>query len=112
MFKSKNHIGPAHERLNVKTFFGFRTTPITRRRIENFKRNRRGLISLWIFIVIFILTMFAEVIANDKPLLVRYNDQLYFPAFASYSETVFGGEFETEADQLLDFTESNPFGDI
>ncbi len=103
MFKNKNHIGPAHEGLNVKTFFGFRTTPITRRRIENFKRNRRGLVSLWIFIVIFIITMFAEVIANDKPLLVGYNEQLYFPAFATYAETVFGGEFETEADYRDEF---------
>ncbi len=103
MFKSLAHSQSTNEILNTSNFLGLRITPITRRRIENFKRNRRGSVSLWIFLVIFIVTMFAEIIANDKPLLVSYNDQLYFPAFISYPETVFGGEFETEADYRDEF---------
>jgi len=73
-------------------------TPINQRRFENFRKNRRGWCSLWIFIAIFSLSLFAELIANDKPLLVEYNDQLYFPFIKQYSETEFGGEFDTEAD--------------
>ena len=52
------------------TFLGFRITPLNRRRIENFKANKRGYWSFWIFIVIFVLSLFAELIANDKPLLI------------------------------------------
>ncbi len=73
-------------------------TPITQRRLENFRRNRRGYWSLWIFTVIFVVSLFAEMVANDKPLLVRFDDAFYFPAFVSYPETTFGGEFLTEAD--------------
>lgn len=78
--------------------FGFRITPINRRRIENFKANRRGYWSAWIFAVIFILSLFAELIANDRPLLVRYDGDFYFPAVRFYPETTFGGDFEAEAD--------------
>lgn len=73
-------------------------SPITRRRIEQFKRNRRGYWSLWIFGFLFFISLFAEVVANDKPLLVRYEGDFYYPVVQSYAETVFGGEFETEAD--------------
>jgi microcin C transport system permease protein len=72
--------------------------PLTRRRIENFKANRRGFWSLWIFLVLFGITLMAEVIANDRPLLVRFDGAYYFPVVRAYPETVFGGEFETEAD--------------
>lgn len=75
-------------------------TPLTRRRIANFKANRRGMVSLVIFMVIFILSLFAEFIANDKPIIVSYHDRLYFPAIKQYSEVEFGGDFETEADYL------------
>lgn len=71
---------------------------ITRRRIEQFKRNRRGYWSLWIFGFLFFVSLFAEVVANDNPLLVRYDGDFYYPVVVSYAETVFGGEFETEAD--------------
>ena len=77
---------------------GLRLTPINRRRLDNFKANRRGYWSLWIFLVIFILSIFAEFIANDKPLLIRYNGHYFTPVFVSYPETVFGGDFETEAE--------------
>ena len=73
-------------------------SPINRRRWENFKRNRRGYWSLWIFLILFLLSLFAEFIANDKPFLVKYDGRFYFPAIFTYSETTFGGEFETAAD--------------
>ena len=73
-------------------------SPINRRRWANFKRNRRGFYSLWIFLALFLVTLCAEVIANDKPFMVQYNGRFYFPAFVAYSETTFGGEFETAAD--------------
>jgi microcin C transport system permease protein len=78
--------------------FGFTVTPLTQRRWLNFRANRRGFISLWIFLVLFALCIPAEFIANDRPLLVRFDGQWYFPVFRSYPETTFGGEFETEAD--------------
>jgi microcin C transport system permease protein len=71
---------------------------MSRRRLRNFKANRRGYISLWIFLVLFALSAPAEFIANDKPLIVRFDGELYFPVVSSYAETEFGGEFETEAD--------------
>ena len=76
---------------------------ITRRRVENFKQNGRSLWSFWIFFIIFFLSLFAELIANDKPILVEYNNQYYMPIFNFYPETFFGGEFETEADYRDDF---------
>src|SRR5229473_1771004 len=72
-------------------------TPLMRRRLHNFRANRRGYWSLWIFLAIFGLTLCAEVIANDKPLLVRYEGRFYFPVVTSYPETTFGGVFPTEA---------------
>ena len=73
-------------------------SPINLRRWENFKRNRRGYWSLWIFLILFFVTLFAEFIANDKPFMIKYDGGLYFPAVVTYSETTFGGEFETAAD--------------
>ena len=76
----------------------FRLSPINRRRWQNFKANRRGYWSLWLFLVLFVVSLLGEVIANDKPFLIRHEGRLYFPAFVTYSETAFGGEFETAAD--------------
>jgi microcin C transport system permease protein len=73
-------------------------TPLTRRRLANFRANRRGFWSLWIFLVLFLLSLGAELIANDKPILVRYDGAFYFPAFIAYPETTFGGDFPTEAE--------------
>ena len=66
-------------------------SPITRRRWRNFRANKRGYWSLWIFIVLLVLTLPAEFIANDKPLLVEYKGDYYFPVFVDYPESTFGG---------------------
>ena len=73
-------------------------SPIGRRRWQNFRANKRGYWSTWVFLALFFVTLFAELIANDKPLLLRFDGAYYFPAFVSYTETTFGGDFETEAD--------------
>ena len=75
-----------------------RLSPLNQRRWANFKANRRGYWSLWIFLVLFVVTLFAEFIANDKPLLVSFEGDFYYPVFVSYPETDFGGDFPTEAD--------------
>ena len=63
-----------------------------------FKSNKRGYYSLWIFGILFVLSLFAEVISNDEPLIVHFNGEYYFPIFKDYPETTFGGDFETVAD--------------
>jgi len=73
-------------------------SPINQRRWANFKANRRGYWSLWIFLAMFLASLFAEFIANDKPFLVKYDGGYYMPIFATYPETTFGGDFETETD--------------
>jgi microcin C transport system permease protein len=73
-------------------------SPLTKRRIANFRNNRRGYISLMVFLVIFIISMLAEFVANDKPLLLGYNGSVYSPVLEQYAEKEFGGDFETEAD--------------
>jgi len=65
---------------------------------RRFRANRRGYWSLWIFLILFVLSLFAEVLSNDKPLIVNYHGDLYFPIVKSYSERSFGGDFDTEAD--------------
>nr|VFK23125.1 MAG: microcin C transport system permease protein [Candidatus Kentron sp. LPFa]VFK35430.1 MAG: microcin C transport system permease protein [Candidatus Kentron sp. LPFa] len=76
----------------------WKPSPLARRRLHNFAANRRGLWSLWIFAVLFFVTLFVEFIANDKPILVHYQGEFYAPIFTRHAETEFGGEFETEAD--------------
>ena len=73
---------------------------LARRRWRNFRKNRRGFYSLILFGILFILSLFAELVSNDKPFLVQYQGHSYFPLFKSYPETVFGGDFETETDYL------------
>jgi microcin C transport system permease protein len=73
-------------------------SPILRRRIQNFMGNRRAYISLYIFMTLFIVSILAEVVANDKPVLVWYDGKPFFPLFKSYLETDFGGDIELEAD--------------
>ena len=77
---------------------GIGISPLNRRRWQNFKSNRRGFWSLWIFLLLFFVSLFAELIANDRPFFIRFDGHLYWPAFVSYSETTFGGDFETAAD--------------
>jgi microcin C transport system permease protein len=75
-------------------FMGVSITPLTVRRLQAFRRNARGFWSLWLFLVLFGISLFAEFIANDRPLIVSYDGELYFPVLKDYPETVFGGEFE------------------
>ncbi|WP_147198887.1 microcin C ABC transporter permease [Pantoea sp. MBD-2R] len=75
-----------------------RLSPVNQARWARFRRNRRGYWSLWIFVVLFVLCLASELLANDKPLLVHYNDRFYFPLVVNYSETDFGGELATAAD--------------
>jgi microcin C transport system permease protein len=73
-------------------------SPLNKRRWENFKANRRGYWSFWIFLILFIGSLFAEFITNDKPFLVKYDGHYYSPALFTYPETTFGGDFETATD--------------
>ena len=66
-------------------------SPLNKRRWQNFKANRRGYWSLWIFLVLFVLSMFAEFIANDKPIIASYNGEILFPVVVDYPEEKFGG---------------------
>lgn len=68
-----------------------RLSPINQRRLQNFQANRRGVWSFWIFLVLFVVTMFAELVANDRPLIVNYKGEYYAPLFVDYPEEVFGG---------------------
>ncbi|MEL6792639.1 MAG: ABC transporter permease [Pseudomonadota bacterium] len=73
-------------------------SPINQRRWRNFKANKRGYWSMWIFLVLFLISLFAELVANDKPILLSFNGELRSPLLATYTEEDFGGEFRTEAD--------------
>lgn len=73
-------------------------TPLNRRRWRNFRANRRGLWSLWIFGVLFLLSIFAEVLANDRAIYIRYEGRNYFPLVHDYMETDFGGDLPLLAD--------------
>lgn len=76
----------------------FHVTPLAARRIANFKANRRGYRALQLFLLLLLVTLPAEFVANDKPLLVRHDGAFYYPALKAYPETTFGGFFPTEAD--------------
>ena len=86
------------EDANPWRLFGVTVSPLNARRWQNFTANRRGAWSLWIFLALFTVTLFAELVANDKPLLVRYNGGIHAPVLFAYTETDFGGEFDLEAD--------------
>lgn len=70
---------------------------LNRRRLRNFRRNKRAFWSLILFSILFVASLFAELIANDKPIIVSYKGGIYFPAYKFYPETDFGGDFGTEA---------------
>ncbi|MEC8054686.1 MAG: ABC transporter permease [Pseudomonadota bacterium] len=80
-------------------------SPLTHRRWRNFRANRRGYVSLWIFFALFALSLCAELLANEKPLLISYNGGTYVPVLVSYPETTFGGDFPTEADYTDPFVQ-------
>ena len=73
-------------------------SPLNKRRLDNFKSNKRGWYSFLIFTFLFLASIFADFIANEKPLLIKYQNQIYLPIINEYAETTFGGDFETEAD--------------
>ena len=73
-------------------------SPLNRRRVQNFRANRRGWWSLWLFLFLFLASLFAEFIANDKPILVRYDGAFYVPIFTAHPETTFGGFLDTETE--------------
>lgn len=83
---------------DVHRVLGLRVTPLNRRRWENFRRNRRGYWSTVLFLVVFVLSLFAEVIANDRPLVVSYQGELKFPVLFVYTDEEFGGFLPTEAE--------------
>lgn len=72
-------------------------SPVNQRRFAQFRAHRRGWYSLWLFLLLFVLSLGAELIANDKPLVVHYDNSWYFPVFKRYAETEFGGEFPLQA---------------
>ena len=82
-------------------------SPLNKRRLSNFVKNKRGLYSFWIFFVLFIISLIADFIANEKPLLIKYENEFYYPILQSYSETTFGGDFETEADYRDPFVKNS-----
>jgi len=73
-------------------------SPLNQRRFKNFKLNKRGWYSFWIFSFFFIISLSADFISNEKPLLIKFNQNYYFPILQTLPETFFGGDFETEAD--------------
>ncbi|MEQ8857871.1 MAG: ABC transporter permease [Pseudomonadales bacterium] len=73
-------------------------SPLNRRRLANFKANRRGSWSLWIFLALFGVSLGAELVANDEPIVFAMHGELYFPILLDYSEAELGGQLETEAD--------------
>ncbi len=73
-------------------------SPLAQRRWHYFKSNKRGYYSLIVFLILFTFTLGAEFIANEQPLLMKYKNEYYFPVFKDYSETTFGGDFDTAAD--------------
>lgn len=68
--------------------------PLTQRRLASFRSSKRGMISLVLFGVLFVLSLFAELLANDKPLLIYYDGGFYSPLVRDYPETTFGGDFQ------------------
>ncbi|WP_248805078.1 ABC transporter permease [Pseudomonas sp. MWU13-2100] len=80
-----------------------RLSPVSRRRLDRFKANRRGWWSLWLFVALFALSLCGELIANDKPLVLSYQGSLYFPAFKRYTEQEFGGQLPFQADYRSDY---------
>lgn len=80
-------------------------SPINQRRFALFKEHKRGWYSLWLFVLLFVLSLGAEFIANDKPLVVHYDGALYFPVLKRYPETTFGGEFPLQANYKSPYIE-------
>ena len=78
-------------------------SPVNQRRLANFKANKRGYYSCYIFAVLFTISLFAEFIANEKPIIMSLDGDLYFPVWFTYTEEELGGVLETEAYYLDPF---------
>lgn len=91
----------------VKNFFEKKMSPLALRRVKSFAQNKRAYYSLIIFICMFVVTLFSELIANDKPLVVSYNGELYFPIVKNYDDLTFGGDFPTPADYKDPYIKNN-----
>jgi microcin C transport system permease protein len=95
----------------IRSIIRNKLSSINQRRWDTFFRNRRAAWSLLIFLILFFVSLFAEFIANDKPVLVVYDDEIYVPVMRSYPETTFNGDFDTEADYsdpyVIDLIEAN-----
>jgi microcin C transport system permease protein len=90
---------------NDHRFLWWRVRPITARRLANFRAHKRGYWSMWIFLFLFVFTLFAEFIANDRPLLIWYDGALHVPVLKDYSERDFGGDLPTLAEYDKPFQE-------
>ncbi|HCM82980.1 MAG TPA: ABC transporter permease [Alphaproteobacteria bacterium] len=73
-------------------------SPLARRRLENFRSNKRGYISFWLLVATVLISIFTPLIANDRPIIMSFNNKIYFPVVQNLPETHFGGDFETTAD--------------
>jgi microcin C transport system permease protein len=89
---------PPRPPMRRSRFLGMPVAPLTKRRLDSFRANRRGWWSLWIFLLLFVVSLFAEFVANSKPIVVSYDGAFYWPIFQAYPETTFGGELPTETD--------------
>ncbi|WP_407316398.1 ABC transporter permease [Pseudomonas sp. nanlin1] len=78
-------------------------SPLARRRLDRFKANRRGWWSLWLFLALFVMSLGGELIANDKPLLLKYDGAYYWPVFKRHTEQEFGGQLPFQADYRSDY---------
>lgn len=93
-------------KIEMERVWGLKVTPLTARRFASFRANRRAMWSLRFFLVLFVVSLFANVIANERPLLVMFDGRPYFPVFVDYPETDFGGTFETATDYTDPFVVS------
>lgn len=82
-------------------------SPMTKRRIGAFAKNKRAFYSLIAFLIMFVVSLFAEVIANDNPLIVQYKGNIYFPIVREYNDLMFGGDFPTPADYKDSYIKEN-----
>src|SRR5690606_20860691 len=88
--------GRSSDRLRIEGWL-MALSELNRRRLRNFRRNGRAFWSLVIFSVLFVVSMFAEFVANDRPIVVSYRGELYWPVTQFYPESTFGSDFQTEA---------------
>ena len=82
----------------IATWQRIKQNPMNLNRWQTFRQNKRGYWSLWLFMLLFVTSLFADIIANDKPLLVQYQGSYYVPLWQDYSELAFGGELDIPAD--------------